>query len=94
VLLGGRSRWAQAAAVACALAAMLGLRAATAIAQVGRERAALAPYTRRAPEFARAHEARLRARLAPAALAAQLGDGPSLALYVVIAALAWRLPRP
>jgi hypothetical protein len=93
VLLGGRCRANQLVAALAALLAVIGLRLVWAhlVASVELTRALelAGPNT----DFARVIAARVAERLSAGALARGLLDGLGLATYLVVVAVAWRIPR-
>jgi hypothetical protein len=93
VALGGRCRLNQVAAVLAALLAVVALRVvwANLVAAVELERALqlAGPHT----DFARVIASRVAQRLSAGALARGLFDGLGFATYLVVTAVAWRIPR-
>ena len=93
VLLGGRCRLNQLAAALAALLAVIALRLVwahfTASVDLARALELAGPNT----DFARVIAARVAQRLSAGALARGLLDGLGLATYLVVVAVAWRIPR-
>jgi hypothetical protein len=93
VVLGGRCRANQVAAVVAALAAVVSLRLVwanlAAAAELERALQLAGPHT----DFARVIAHRIGQRLSAGALARGLFDGLGFATYLVVTAVAWRIPR-
>jgi hypothetical protein len=93
VLLGGRCRLNQLAAALAALLVVIALRLVwahfTATTELARALELAGPNT----DFARVIAARVAQRLSTGALARGLLDGLGLATYLVVVAVAWRIPR-
>jgi hypothetical protein len=93
VALGGRCRANQLAAVLAALGAVVALRLVwanlVAAAELERALQLAGPHT----DFARVVAARVAQRLSAGPLLRGLFDGLGLATYLVVLAVAWRIPR-
>jgi hypothetical protein len=93
VVLGGRCRLNQLAAALAALLAVIALRLVwahfTASVELARALELAGPNT----DFARVIAARVAQRLSAGVLARGLLDGLGLATYLVVVAVAWRIPR-
>ena len=93
VVLGGRCRLNQLAAALAALVAVVALRLIwarlVAVAELDRALELAGPHT----DFARVIAERVAQRLSAGALLRGLFDGLGFATYLVVTAVAWRIPR-
>ena len=92
-LFGGRSRANQVAAALAALAATLLVRTLYVVMVAQAEIARAIELVGPESPFVRQIALRQAERFTPLALAERLGDGLGLATYLVVVAIAWRIPR-
>jgi hypothetical protein len=92
-VLGGRCRLNQLAAALAALLAVIALRLVWAHFSASTELARALELAGPNTDFARVIAARVAQRLSVGALARGLVDGLGLATYLVVVAVAWRIPR-